>query len=134
MRTMNIIKSLSLIAAVLCVSAVTLASSSEINGFQDRADETRRTRTRPKTQVPGLDPLAHTGQDLVAPAPIGRLPCPEDLTGDSLVDIDDLLYILLAHWGPCQNDEACIGDLDEDGHVTIDDLLQVMIAWGMCDE
>jgi len=51
---------------------------------------------------------------------------PEDLNGDGVVDLADLL-ILLAAWGTC--DGECPADLDGDGSVGLSDLLQLLAAW-----
>lgn len=51
--------------------------------------------------------------------------CPEDLDGDGLVGVGDLLTLLTAWGGP----EA---DLDGDGITGVGDLLTVLSAWGVC--
>ena len=51
--------------------------------------------------------------------------CPEDLDGDGLVGVGDLLTLLAAWGGP----EA---DLDGDGITGVGDLLTVLSAWGVC--
>jgi hypothetical protein len=52
-------------------------------------------------------------------------PCPGDLNGDALVNVQDLL-MLLAAWG---TDEA---DLNDDGNTNVLDLLILLDAWGEC--
>jgi hypothetical protein len=60
------------------------------------------------------------------------LPCPEDLDGDGIVDVIDLLTIL-ASWGPCPPRlRSCVGDITGDGMVDDDDLLSLVAAWGAC--
>ena len=55
-------------------------------------------------------------------------PCEGDLTGNGVVDGDDLL-IVLAHWGSADT----AGDADGDGTVDGEDLLVVLGDWGDCD-
>lgn len=55
-------------------------------------------------------------------------PC-ADVSGDGLVDFDDLLAVLAA-WGPCR--AACLADLDGDGAVGMADLIAVLGGWGPC--
>jgi len=59
--------------------------------------------------------------------PIGD-PCIADITGDGLVNVDDLLLIINS-WGSCS---GCAADLTGDGQVNVDDLLGVINAWGPC--
>ena len=54
--------------------------------------------------------------------------CNQDVDGDGIVGINDLLD-LLAAWGPCVN---CPEDIDGDGIVGITDLLDLLSAWGPC--
>ncbi|MDP6479300.1 MAG: hypothetical protein QGI75_04585 [Phycisphaerales bacterium] len=54
--------------------------------------------------------------------------CPEDVDGDGLIGVDDVLMIIGA-WGPCS---GCAADVDGDGAVDVDDLLAVVAAWGSC--
>ncbi|MDP7009334.1 MAG: hypothetical protein QGI78_07170 [Phycisphaerales bacterium] len=51
---------------------------------------------------------------------------PEDLNGDGVVNVEDLL-IALADWGICT---CCQSDIDSDGEVNINDLLGIIAAWG----
>ncbi|TVQ55427.1 MAG: hypothetical protein EA377_03475 [Phycisphaerales bacterium] len=56
--------------------------------------------------------------------------CPEDLTGDGVVNVFDLLALLEA-WGPCPD---CPEDLTGDDVVNVFDLLALLEAWGPCPE
>jgi hypothetical protein len=49
-----------------------------------------------------------------------------DLNGDSMVNIDDLLVVIGASWGPCS---GCDADANGDGFVNIDDMLLVISNW-----
>jgi hypothetical protein len=60
--------------------------------------------------------------------PAGGPLCPADVTGDSAVDVQDLLAVLAA-WGACA---GCPEDTDASGTVDVGDLLAVLGAWGMC--
>lgn len=63
-----------------------------------------------------------------APHRIQSPGCPADVTGDEVVDIDDL-FAVLAAWGEC---DACPEDINSDGNVDIDDVFEVLAAWGDC--
>jgi hypothetical protein len=52
--------------------------------------------------------------------------CPEDLNGDGVVDVEDLL-ILLGNFGGSGD-----GDINDDGVVDVQDLLALLGAWGVC--
>jgi len=54
--------------------------------------------------------------------------CPEDVTGDGVVDVLDLLAILAA-WGDCP---GCPEDITGDDVVDVLDLLAILAAWGSC--
>jgi hypothetical protein len=56
--------------------------------------------------------------------------CVADITGDSVVNVSDLLTIL-GVWGSC---EACEADINEDGFVNVTDLLVVIGEWGPCPD
>ena len=58
----------------------------------------------------------------------GESSCPEDITGNGAVNIDDLFEIL-GHFG----DGAGIYDVNGDGVVNLDDVLAVIDAWGPCE-
>jgi uncharacterized membrane protein len=57
---------------------------------------------------------------------LGPASDPADLTGDGVVDFQDLLALLTA-WGPCGD---CPEDIDGDGDVDFQDLLALLLAWG----
>jgi hypothetical protein len=60
--------------------------------------------------------------------------CPADITGNGVVNIDDLLAVINA-WGACANPNDCPADIAPPGGndvVNIDDLLTVINAWGNC--
>ena len=57
---------------------------------------------------------------------LGPAAQPEDLTGDGVVNADDL-FQLLGAWGACG---GCPEDLNGDGVVNADDLFQLLGAWG----
>ena len=61
--------------------------------------------------------------DLVVTAPVA--PCPGDLDGNGVVDVDDLMGVLGGWLGSG-------GDVDGDGDTDIDDMLLVIAAWGPC--
>jgi hypothetical protein len=50
---------------------------------------------------------------------------PEDLDGDGLVGISDVL-VILSEWGSCS---CCPSDLNADGEVNVSDLLSLIAAW-----
>jgi hypothetical protein len=52
-------------------------------------------------------------------------PCPEDVNGDGVVDVGDLLAVIDS-WGDCDN---CSADVDGSGSVGADDLLAVIARW-----
>ncbi|MHC5002256.1 MAG: FG-GAP-like repeat-containing protein [Planctomycetota bacterium] len=55
--------------------------------------------------------------------------CPADVTGDGVVDVDDLVAVILA-WGACPAPpEGCPADLNGDGAVDVDDLVAVILGW-----
>ncbi|UCD76442.1 MAG: hypothetical protein JSV91_05855 [Phycisphaerales bacterium] len=58
----------------------------------------------------------------------GAVPCPADINGDDVVDIDDLFQVLNA-WGPCDD---CPEDINRDGLVDIEDIFEVLGSWGPC--
>jgi hypothetical protein len=55
--------------------------------------------------------------------------CPADITGNGLVDGEDLT-MLLGEWGACELD--CQGDIDENGTVDGSDLTILLGFWGDC--
>jgi hypothetical protein len=52
---------------------------------------------------------------------------PEDIDGDGVVDINDLL-LLISAWGSC---DACEADINVDGAVDVQDLLSLIAAWSI---
>ncbi|MDG2477326.1 MAG: hypothetical protein P8M32_05445 [Phycisphaerales bacterium] len=58
-------------------------------------------------------------------------PCPGDMTGDDIVDVNDLLA-LAAAWGPC-TDDPCLPDVTGDDIVDTSDLLYLLASWGPCE-
>jgi hypothetical protein len=54
--------------------------------------------------------------------------CPGDTNGDSDVDVEDLVNVLL-DWG-CTG--VCTGDVTVDGKVNVEDLVVVITSWGPC--
>ena len=56
-------------------------------------------------------------------------PCPGDLTGEGLVDGEDL-SLLLGEWGICP--PSCPGDITRDGRVDGEDLTLLLGEWGPC--
>ena len=55
--------------------------------------------------------------------------CIADVTGDSVVNVDDLIAVILA-WGPCAR--SCPADVNGSGAVDVDDLVAVILAWDQC--
>jgi hypothetical protein len=54
---------------------------------------------------------------------------PADITGDDVVNSDDLIALILA-WGECPPLFApCLADIDSSGEVNSDDLVAVILAW-----
>jgi hypothetical protein len=49
-----------------------------------------------------------------------------DITGDSVVNVDDLLAVI-NHWGTCA---TCPSDINGDGVVDVNDLLAIINNWG----
>ena len=66
----------------------------------------------------------------LAPGEVGHIGVLGDVTGDNLVNIDDLLGVINT-WGSCPAPPAaCPGDVTHNGIVDIDDLLMVITHWG----
>ncbi len=72
---------------------------------------------------PTLEPHAF----LLTPVP----ECYHDLTGDSLVDINDI-FAAQGQWGECEIGVLCSADVTFDGLVNIDDIFAILAAWGPC--
>lgn len=55
---------------------------------------------------------------------------PADLTGDGIVDVDDILMVLQG-WGGCSPTgiTQCVGDVTLDGYVNQHDLLLLFMHW-----
>ena len=61
-------------------------------------------------------------------------PCSADVTGNSIVDVDDLLFII-NNWGQCEPGKACDADvapMNGNGVVDVDDLIFTINNWGPC--
>lgn len=54
--------------------------------------------------------------------------CPEDVSGDGFIDVQDLLAVLAA-WNTDDED----ADINDDGIVDVQDLLAVLARWGVCE-
>lgn len=57
--------------------------------------------------------------------------CAADLTGSSVVNVDDLL-VVLNNWGPCP--PHCPADITGDGEVGLGDLVMILNMWGPCED
>ena len=61
--------------------------------------------------------------------------CPADISGNSIVDVDDLLLVINS-WGLCDDPQNCPADVaplgQGNGVVDVDDLLVVVNGWGTC--
>ena len=74
-------------------------------------------------------PSSMTGGDFALTGGFwSRRPCPEDLSGNGVVDFEDILEVL-PHWG---EDGSMGGDINGDGIVNFEDILAVLTAWGPC--
>ena len=57
--------------------------------------------------------------------------CLGDFTGDGYVNIDDVVYMVVNLWGPCE--PGATGDFTGDGYVNIDDVVYMVVnLWGPC--
>jgi hypothetical protein len=82
-------------------------------------------------------PLASPGSAssslAIRPNISGTVQVPGDITGNGIVNIDDLLAVINS-WGPCPNPNNCPADVfpppGGDDVVNIDDLLFVINNWG----
>ena len=54
-------------------------------------------------------------------------PCPADLDGDGVVEVDDVLEVL-SNYGSSNGE----GDVDGDGVSDVNDVLAVINGWGPC--
>jgi subtilisin-like proprotein convertase family protein len=59
-------------------------------------------------------------------------PCPEDIDGNGIVNVVDLVTLVL-DWN-CVTPPAnkCLGDVNNDGVTDVQDLVQLILAWGPC--
>jgi len=59
-------------------------------------------------------------------------PCPQDVSGDDVIDVFDLLAVIAA-WGPCPEPcPPCPADVNGDCTVDVFDMLDVISSWGPC--
>ena len=56
--------------------------------------------------------------------------CP-DVTGDGLVDVNDILA-MLGDWGDCAEAAPCSSDVTGDRRVDVNDTLAILGGWGTC--
>jgi len=80
--------------------------------------------------MPGMPlvPISIEPQKIGAIEIVQGFPCPADLTGDGLVNSEDLAQ-LLGSWGPAPGNPA---DLTGDGIVNSIDLAEMLGSWGPC--
>jgi hypothetical protein len=75
------------------------------------------------------------GESCSTPNVCTQPPCPADVTGNGVVNIDDLLGVING-WGnctpPCSAGSGCPADVTDNCVVNIDDLLGVINEWGPC--
>jgi hypothetical protein len=55
-------------------------------------------------------------------------PCPADINGDGLINVNDLLAVI-TNWGATGPNAA---DINGDNIVDVNDLLAVVTSWGVC--
>jgi hypothetical protein len=64
----------------------------------------------------------------------GHAACEADISGDGMVNVDDLIAVILG-WGACpMPPTGCAADVSGDGMVDADDLVAVILAWGPCSQ
>ncbi|MHC5026051.1 MAG: choice-of-anchor Q domain-containing protein, partial [Planctomycetota bacterium] len=73
----------------------------------------------------GLDRVVGNSVDLGA-YEFQSIPCPTDLTGNGVTDVEDLV-IVISGWG------TPAGDVNGDGMTDVVDLTLVITAWGACE-
>ncbi len=74
---------------------------------------------------------AHNGVDEAWLASLA-VPCPADLNGDGVVNVQDTLILLASPWGPCDSCGNCPGDINGDCAVGMADLLALLSGYGAC--
>ncbi len=67
----------------------------------------------------------------IPPSQSGGGSCEQDLNGDSVVDINDILA-LVTHWGACADPTNCHGDFDGGGGIDANDLMVMLMVFGAC--
>ncbi len=96
-------------------------------GFADDLDAADLSPDCNANQMPDmLDIITGASSDVNNDGIPDECQCPEDLNGDRVVDVLDLL-ILLGAWGG-----GGAADINGDGVVDVLDLLQLLGAWGPC--
>jgi hypothetical protein len=86
-----------------------------------------------RIRVGGFNGSTGTGTLVLSCVPSAP-PCVADITGNQVVNVDDLLAVINA-WGPCANPNNCPADISPPGGndvVNVDDLLGVINGWGNC--
>jgi len=86
-----------------------------------------------RIRVGGVNGTTGTGTLVLSCVPSAP-PCPADINGNQVVNVDDLLAVING-WGPCANPNNCPADIAPAGGndvVNVDDLLAVINAWGDC--
>ena len=58
---------------------------------------------------------------------MGTDDCPEDINGDGVVGVDDLLELLAVYGNSCS---GCSEDVNGDGVIGVDDLLELLAVYG----
>jgi probable HAF family extracellular repeat protein len=76
----------------------------------------------------GVNPQGQREAWMVTFDPSG--PQPSDVTGDAIVNVDDLIAVILG-WGACPSlPTLCPADANNSGVVDVDDLVVVILNWG----
>ena len=83
------------------------------------------TRTTPSSGEDWVLVIDDASQGFEAPGTVVPYEIPEDVNGDGVVDVLDLMLVISA-WGPCA---GCPEDIDGSGQVDVIDLLAVISAW-----
>lgn len=96
---------------------------SDIAGY----DQSANTRLRVTAEDTGDGSVVESALDgLRISTVVCDAPCPEDVNGDAMVNVSDLLAVIAA-WGGSGS-----GDVDGDGLVGVSDILTIIAAWGPC--